>query len=108
MRIKTRLLAAAVTAAILTFAAGCSSDKPMPGATVGSFVDDSYLTSAVKTKLLGDEGLKSFHIKVITDKQVVTLSGTLPTQALRDQAVAVAKSVSGVKEVVDDIEVKAE
>ena len=108
MHIKTRILAAAVTAAVLAFATGCASDKPMPGATVGSFVDDSYLTSAVKTKLLGDEGLKSFHIKVITDKQVVTLSGNLPTSALRDQAVAVAKSVSGVKEVIDNIEVKAE
>ena len=96
-------------AALLTLgAAGCASDKPMPGSTVGSFMDDSYLTSAVKTKLAVDEGLKSFHIKVITDHQVVTLSGALPSTALRDEAVKVAKSVDGVKDVVSEIEIKSE
>jgi len=100
----TMILSAALLGATI---AGCASDKPMPGATVGTFVDDSYLTSAIKTKLLADTGLKAFDIKVITDHQVVTLSGTLPTSALRDQAVSVAKSVSGVKDVVDHIEVKS-
>jgi len=109
MSLKIRIVAATLIIAALGLAgAGCASDKPMAGSTVGSFMDDSYLTSAVKTKLLGDEGLKSFHIKVITDKQVVTLSGTLPTAALREQAIAVAKSVGGVKEVIDNIEVKAD
>ena len=108
MNLKIRALAAACIVVALGLAgAACSTDKPMPGATAGNFMDDSYLTTAVKTKLLGDEGLKSFHIKVITEHQVVTLSGALPTAALRDQAVSVAKSVGGVKEVVDDIEVKS-
>jgi hyperosmotically inducible protein len=87
--------------------AGCSTEKPMPGATAGTFVDDSYLTSAIKAKLVVDTGLKAFDIKVITDHQVVTLSGTVPTSALRDQAVTVAKSVSGVKDVISKIEVKS-
>ena len=86
---------------------GCASDKPMAGSTVGKFMDDSYLTTAVKTKLTANEGLKAFDIKVITENQVVTLKGTVPTSALRDQAVTVAKSVGGVKGVVDDIEVKS-
>jgi len=88
--------------------AGCSSEKPMPGATVGTFVDDSYLTSAIKAKLLADTGLKAFHIKVITEHQIVTLSGDLPTAALREQAETVAKSVDGVKGVVNDIQVKSD
>ena len=108
MNLNIRTIAAACIVAVIGLAgAACSTDKPMPGATAGNFMDDSYLTTAVKSKLAVDEGLKSFHIKVITDHQVVTLSGTLPTTALRDQAVTVAKSVGGVKEVVDDIEVKA-
>jgi osmotically-inducible protein OsmY len=37
----------------------------------------------------------------------VTLKGTLPTTALRDQAITVAKSVDGVKDVIADIEVKS-
>lgn len=87
--------------------AGCSSNAPMPAQRAGAFMDDSYLTTAVKTKLAADEGLKSFDIKVITDHQVVTLIGVVPTAALRDQAVSAAKSVDGVKGVVDNIEVKS-
>jgi len=97
-----------ILAATLGFVlGGCSTDKPMPGATVGTFMDDSYLTTAVKSKLAVDEGLKSFDIKVITEHQVVTLKGTLPTTALRDQAITVAKSVGGVKDVISEIEVKS-
>ncbi|HKT32569.1 MAG TPA: BON domain-containing protein [Gammaproteobacteria bacterium] len=83
----------------------CSSNKPMAGATVGSFADDSYLTSVVKAKLLGDTGLKAFHIHVTTRQQVVTLTGTVPNAALRDEAVQVARSVGGVKGVVDNIQI---
>ncbi|MGH8277952.1 MAG: BON domain-containing protein [Gammaproteobacteria bacterium] len=83
----------------------CSSNQPMAGARVGSFMDDSYLTSTVKAKLLDNTGLKSFHIHVRTSRQVVTLSGTLPSAALRAEAVRTAQSVGGVKSVVDDLEV---
>ena len=107
MNMKARFFAAVLVATALVLGASCASDKPMPGATVGNFMDDSYLTSAIKTKLLADTGLKAFDIKVITENRVVTLSGTLPTAALRDQAITVAKSVSGVKEVVSNIEVKS-
>lgn len=101
------ILAVLLAAALAASLGGCASDKPMPGATVGTFVDDSYLTTAIKSKLAVDEGLKSFDIKVITEKQVVTLKGTLPTEALRDQAITVAKSVGGVKDVISEIEVKS-
>ena len=109
MHMKKRLGLAAILATTLLGVAvvGCSSNEPMPAQKAGSFVDDSYLTTAVKSKLAVNEGLKSFDIKVITDHQVVTLSGTLPTSALRDQAVTVAKSVDGVQGVVDHIEVKS-
>jgi hyperosmotically inducible protein len=100
----TLLCAATLGSALV----GCSSNQPMPAEKAGAYVDDSYLTTAVKSKLAVDENLKSFvDLKVITDHQVVTLSGTLPTSALRDQAVTVAKSVDGVKDVVDDIDVKS-
>ncbi|HEY4127969.1 MAG TPA: BON domain-containing protein [Gammaproteobacteria bacterium] len=106
---KISLATLVATAMLGTALIGCSSNQPMPAQKAGAFVDDSYLTSAVKSKLAVDENLKSFvDIKVITDHQVVTLSGTLPTAALRDQAVTVAKSVDGVKDVVDDIDVKSD
>ena len=107
MNMKARIFAATLVAAAFALGTGCASDKPMPGATAGNFMDDSYLTTAVKTKLLADTGLKAFDIKVITENRVVTLKGTLPTTALRDQAITVAKSVDGVKDVIADIEVKS-
>jgi hyperosmotically inducible periplasmic protein len=99
----TMLAAALIGSAVV----GCSSNQPMPAQKAGTFVDDSYLTSAVKTKLLAAPGINSFDIHVVTKDQVVTLSGTLPTDALRDQAVTVAKTVDGVKDVISDIEVKS-
>ena len=109
MHIKKIGLATLLAIATLSATAvGCSSNAPMPAQRAGSFVDDSYLTTAVKSKLAVDENLKSFvDIKVITENQVVTLIGTLPSAALRDQAVTVAKSVSGVKDVISQIEVKS-
>jgi hyperosmotically inducible protein len=104
---KIGLVTLLATALLGSAVVGCSSNQPMPAQKAGTFVDDSYLTTAVKTKLAANEGLKSFDIKVITNQQVVTLSGTVPTSALRDQAVTVAKSVDGVKDVVDDIDVKS-
>jgi len=109
MHIKQKLgLATMLVVALLgTAVVGCSSNEPMPAQKAGAFVDDSYLTTAVKTKLAANEGLKAFDIKVITDHQVVTLSGTVPTSALRDEAGTVAQSVDGVKSVTNDIEVKS-
>lgn len=77
----------------------------MLGQRVGSYVDDSYLTSAIKTKLVGDIALKSFDIHVVTKNGVVTLSGTLPNTDLRDEAIRTAKSVDGVKDVVSEIKI---
>jgi len=102
------LLALFLISGLVSGLAGCASDKPMPGATAGNFMDDSYLTTAVKSKLAVDAGLKTFSLKVITENQVVTLKGTVPTTALRDQAISVAKSVGGVKDVISEIEVKSD
>ncbi len=94
---------------MLMASSGCASDKnsdqPMFGERAGSYMDDAYITSAVKTKLLGDIALKSFHIHVVTKDRVVTLSGTLPSTDLMNEAVKTAKSVGGVKDVVSDIKV---
>ncbi|HET7922603.1 MAG TPA: BON domain-containing protein [Gammaproteobacteria bacterium] len=105
-------LAALLIAAcgMLAVTAGCASkqdDHPMLGQQVGSYMDDAYITTAIKTKLLGNTGLKSFHIHVETQNRVVTLSGTLPSAGLRDEAVRLAKSVGGVRDVVSELEIQA-
>ncbi len=103
------LVSACLIGAMLMTSSGCASDKksdqPMFGERAGSYMDDAYITSAVKTKLLGDISLKSFHIHVITKDRIVTLSGTVSSTEFRDEAIKTAKSVGGVKDVVSDIKV---
>ncbi|MDE2235690.1 MAG: BON domain-containing protein [Gammaproteobacteria bacterium] len=103
------LASACLIGAMLMAASGCASnknsDQPMFGERAGSYMDDAYITSAVKTKLLGDIALKSFHIHVVTKERVVTLSGTVSSAELMDEAIKTAKSVDGVKDVVSDIKV---
>ena len=49
MHFKKIGLVTLLTAALLgSVVAGCSSNQPMPAQKAGSFVDDSYLTTAVK------------------------------------------------------------
>jgi len=108
MTIKSNILLMVLVSGIVALGSvGCASnkDQPMLGQRVGAYVDDSYLTSAVKTKLLGDIALKSFDIHVVTKAGVVTLSGALPNTYLRDEAIRTAKSVGGVKDVISEIRV---
>jgi len=42
----------------------------------GQVMDDSAITSKVKSSLLQESGMQSIKIKVVTEKGVVTLSGS--------------------------------
>ena len=62
---------------------------------------DSDIDTRVETKLTADETVKAAQINVGVQKKVVTLSGTVDTPAVRDQAVAMARATEGVTDVVD-------
>jgi hyperosmotically inducible periplasmic protein len=62
-------------------------------------VSDSWITTKVKADLLVTEETKGLDINVTTTNGVVTLSGKLDSQAQVDKAVAVARSIKGVKSV---------
>jgi len=64
---------------------------------------DATITSAVKTKLLGDPKVAGLKIDVDTKDNVVTLTGTVKTAAEKSEAIRLAKSTSGVKSVVDKL-----
>lgn len=74
--------------------------------STGEYVDDSVITTKVKSLLAGDDFLKSFQIGVETFKGVVQLSGFVNTQNAVDKAVQIARSVKGVKSVKNDLIVK--
>lgn len=72
----------------------------------GEYVDDSVITTKVKSLLAADDFLKSFQIGVETFKGVVQLSGFVNTQKAVDKAVEITKSVKGVKSIKNDLIVK--
>lgn len=67
---------------------------------------DAAITSAVKTKLLGDTEVGGMKIDVDTEDGVVTLTGEVATAAEKAEALRLAKNTTGVKRVVDKLTVK--
>lgn len=66
-------------------------------------VTDAALTAAVKTKLLGDLTVKGLKIDVDSKEGVVTLTGTVPSQAAKDEALRLARETTSVRNVVDKL-----
>jgi hyperosmotically inducible protein len=60
---------------------------------------DSWITTKVKSALLADSLTKGFKISVKTTNHVVTLNGTVDTQAAIDKAVTIARQIKGVQDV---------
>ena len=77
-----------------------------PEATVGQDVDDSMLTATVKTKLTENSETKAHQINVGTEKGVVQLTGFVDSTAMKAKAGEIARSVEGVKDVRNDLEIR--
>jgi hyperosmotically inducible protein len=81
-----------------------AKDKTKAAASkTGEVVTDAAITSAVKTKLLGDSKVGGLKIDVDTTDGVVTLSGTVASAAERSEAVRLARTTSGVKSVKNNL-----
>jgi osmotically-inducible protein OsmY len=74
--------------------------------SLGQYVDDSVITTKVKTALLVDPDIKSLDIGVETFKGVVQLSGFVNSAEQARKAVEIAKSVEGVRSVKNSLVVK--
>jgi hypothetical protein len=68
---------------------------------------DTRITTAIKTKLVGDSGLSGLKISVNTTEGVVTLSGSVASADQIGKAMAIALEVDGVKQVISTIQVKS-
>jgi len=84
--------------------AACASTSQQSG--TGEYVDDSVITTKVKSLLAADDFLKSFEIGVETYKATVQLSGFVDSQKAIDKAGEIARSVKGVKSVKNNLNVK--
>jgi osmotically-inducible protein OsmY len=90
--------------AVSWFTFGCAGSRTSD--STGQYLDDTAITTKVKSALLGDEAVKSFEIKVETFKGVVQLSGFVDTEDQRAAATRDAMSVNGVKDVKDSLTLK--
>lgn len=75
------------------------------GKTVGQTIDDTTITTRVKTSMLNDPAVGGLRIDVDTFKGAVTLSGRVKSQAEKDQAITLARRVTGVTEVKDNLQI---
>jgi osmotically-inducible protein OsmY len=62
-------------------------------------LNDSAITTKVKSVLLAEKGVPSMSISVVTYEAMVQLSGFVDSEEIRDKAAKVAAGVSGVKQV---------
>ena len=83
---------------------GCAASQTQE--STGEYLDDSVITTKVKTAILGDAVLKVNEIKVVTFKGVVQLSGFVSSQEAINQAIRVTQGVRGVKSIKNDMRVK--
>lgn len=79
-----------ISAASLVMTAACSQS-------------DTGITTAVKAKFATDDLVKASEINVDTHNHVVTLNGTVGSQAEKERATVIARDTNGVTSVVDDI-----
>jgi len=91
---------------VLVISLGCASTKTQEG--TGEYLDDSAITAKVKTAILQEPTLSSAEINVETFKGVVQLSGFVGSSTEIRNAVEVARRVSGVKSVRNDMRVKGQ
>lgn len=111
-RLNTLLLSTTLLGTLIAvLGVGCSktSDSaatPAPSTTIGTEIDDSVITSSVKSALMADPDIKSFDFKVETRKGEVLLSGFVDNQAQVDRAKAAAMAVSGVKSIQNNVSLK--
>lgn len=95
---------AALLAASMLVGAGCASTKTQE--STGEYIDDTTITTKVKTAIFNEPSLKVAQINVETYRAVVQLSGFVDSRADINRASSVARAVTGVASVKNDLRLK--
>ncbi len=83
---------------------GCAGTRTEQ--STGEHIDDAAITHRVNSALGGDSVYKYPDVKVATFKGTVQLNGFVNQRAQKDRAGDLAKQVTGVKEIANNISVK--
>jgi osmotically-inducible protein OsmY len=104
MKTRRRVVGCLVLILFVAALVACASTSKKE--STGEYVDDSVITTKVKSLLAADDFLKSFQIGVESYKGTVQLSGFVNSQQAVDKAVQITRSVKGVQSVKNDLIVK--
>jgi hyperosmotically inducible periplasmic protein len=97
------ILPFALAACLLTLS-GCAVTRGQE--TVGAYVDDTAITTSVKARFVDSKAVDASSIAVETLNGTVMLSGFAKSTTERTTAETIARGVSGVKSVRNEISVK--
>jgi len=99
-----RALALALVAGATLVTSGCAVIRGQE--TVGAYVDDASITTAVKAKFVEDKTVDAGAIKVETLNGTVALSGFAKSTAEKAKAEYIARNTKGVREVRNNLAVR--
>ncbi len=105
MLAKNIVVAAMASAAMLVTVTGCAVARDQ--STVGQYVDDAAITTAVKARFVEDKTVAASSISVETLNGTVQLSGFAKNAEEKSAAESIARKVNGVKSVKNDIVIRA-
>jgi osmotically-inducible protein OsmY len=74
--------------------------------TAGEALDDTIITTRVKTALIEDSEIRAGEINVQTYKGEVQLTGFVSSQSAASKAVRITRGVEGVRDVRNDMQVR--
>ena len=103
MNLRSMITVAAMAVAVLT-TAGCAVSRSQE--TPGAYIDDTVITTQVKSRMLDNPGVAGTSISVETLNGTVMLSGFAKNNAEKSTAESIARDVNGVKAVKNQIVVR--
>jgi hypothetical protein len=105
MNARTTFVAIATALAALTTLPGCAVSRGQ--SSVGEYIDDASITTAVKAKFVESKSVDATSIKVETLNGEVMLSGFAKSGTERSEAENLARGVHGVKAVKNQVVVRS-
>ncbi len=102
---RIRMLTSLFASLCLLAMVACAPTAQREG--TGEYIDDSVLTAKVKAALASDPVVKATEVNVETFKGTVQLSGFVSTPEARQRAIEVARATNGVRNVKNDMVIKA-
>jgi len=99
-----RAMTLAALTGITLLSTGCAVVRGQE--TVGAYVDDAAITTAVKAKFIDDKIVSAGSISVETMNGIVQLSGFAKSAAEKSQAEQIARNSKNVRSVRNDIVVR--